>query len=118
MIKAQTISIWRDEEADGGMPSQQLVKALADVAKSGATRQLIRKGEDRNVECELRVPLLQDCYVHSDELGRVLRTVCRAAIEAGQAGDHFIIDLHVGPDSLLVVQAKRANPQLEQRSRN
>ncbi|WP_152977736.1 hypothetical protein [Bradyrhizobium pachyrhizi] len=119
MIEAQTISIWRSEDADGGTSPPELVEALVDVSKSKATRQLIRKGEGRSVKCHLRVPLVQDCHVHSEELGRALRKVMRAAIEAGGPGDHFMIDLHVSPDSRLVVQAKPREPRLkmEQRSR-
>lgn len=109
MIETHTIATWNDGDADGGPPPLQLVDALQHFGKSRATKLLIRRGEASKVRCELRVPLLRDCRVRSDELGRALRKVWRAAIDAAEPGDRFVIDLHIGPDSRLVVQAARSS---------
>jgi hypothetical protein len=108
-IATQTIVIWNERDADGDPPPVQLVDALQDFGKSRATRLLIRRGEKSGIRCELRVPLLRDCCVRSDELAQALRKVCRAAMDAAGPGDRFIIDLHIGPDSRLLVQAVRSS---------
>ena len=86
----------------------QLVDALESFGKSRATKRLIRHGEENNIRCVLRVPLLRDCRVRSDELGRALREAWRASIGVAEPGDRFVIDLYVGADSRLVVRAARA----------
>ncbi|MPR08871.1 hypothetical protein [Microvirga tunisiensis] len=110
VIEAQTIAIWDDEKIDGGETPVQLTEALLDFAKSPAARRLIRKSEEQEVKCELRVPLLNDCRVLPDELSRALGTVWGAAIDAGKPGENFMIDLCVEPGSRLVVQAQRGGP--------
>ncbi|WGS20174.1 MULTISPECIES: hypothetical protein [unclassified Bradyrhizobium] len=108
-IETLTIAIWNDEDAHGDPLPLQLVDALQDFGRSRATKLLIRRGQESDVRCELRVPLLRDCRVRSDELARAWGKVWRAAIDAAHPGDRFSIDLHVGPDSRLVVQAERSS---------
>lgn len=105
-IEIQTVAIWKGEAADGDAPPQ-LVDALERFGKSRATRLLIRRGEQADIRCGLRAPFLRDCRVRSDELGRALRKVWRAVMDAGKPGDQFVIDLQVGPDSRLMVRAER-----------
>lgn len=107
MIEAQTITIWENETLDGRGATLQLVDALVEFGKAGETRRLTTKAEDRGVKCELLVPLLRDCLVRPQELGRALRKVWRAAIVVGEPGDHFTIDLSVSPDTRLVISARR-----------
>lgn len=107
VIETHTIAIWTDGNTAGEPSPPQLMDALGNFAKSRATRSLIREGLDRDVKCSLRVPLLDECRVRPDELGRALRKVWRAALDAGKAGDQFIIDLYIGPDYRLVVQVAR-----------
>jgi len=103
----ETLTIWNDRDAHDDPLALQLVDALQDFGKSRATRLLIRRGKESDVHCELRVPFLRDCRVRSDDLARALRKVWRAAIDGADPGDRFTIDLHIGPDSRLVVQAER-----------
>ncbi|SRR5579871_6577054 len=107
VLERQTVAVWNDGDACGDPPPSQLVDALQEFAKSRATRLLIRRGEQSGIHGGLRLPLLGDCRVRSDELARALRKVWRAAIDGAERGDRFVIDLFVGPDSRLVVQAVR-----------
>lgn len=105
-IEAQSIAIWRDGHAEGDAPPQ-LIDALQDFAKSRATRRLYREAEARKVRCDLRVPLVKDCRVRADQLGRAVRKVYRSVIDTAEPGEGFTIDFLPGPDSTLVVQATR-----------
>jgi len=105
VIETQTIATWNDGDADGNQ--LPLVDALQGFGKSRATKQLIRRGKESNVDCALRMPLLRECHVRPDELGRALRKVWRAAIDTAAPGDRFVIELNLGPDLRLVVKAGR-----------
>lgn len=93
-LETHTIAVWTDGDADGD-PPLELIDALQDFGKSRATKLLIRRGKENKVHCERRVPLLRDCRVRSDELDRALRKVWRAAINAGEPGARFVIDLQL-----------------------
>src|SRR5579871_3035433 len=108
-LETHTIPTWTDCDVDGAPVTLEVVEALQDFGRSRATRLLVQRGEESKVHCQLRVPLLRDCRVRPDELGRVLRKVWRAAIDEAEPGDRFVVDIHLGPDSLLVVQAARAS---------
>jgi len=105
-IETHTVAIWKGKATDGNAPPH-LMDALKVFGRSRATRLVIRLGEKNSIKCVLRVPLLRDFRVCADELGRALRKVLRAAMNAGKAGDEFMIELYVGADSQLVVRAIR-----------
>ena len=109
VIETHTIATWKDGDTDADPVRSELVDALESFGRSRATKLLIRRGEESDVRCTLRMPLLADCHVDPGELGRALRKVWRAAMDAAKPGDRFTIDLHVAPDSRLVVQAARSS---------
>jgi hypothetical protein len=106
MVIETAISIWGDGNAAGSERQLELVDALADFAKSRATRRLFREAKASNIQCDLRVPLLNNCRVCPDELARALRKVYRAVIDGAEPGERFTIDL-IKSDSQLAVQAMR-----------
>ncbi len=107
VIETCIVPIRKGAGSDGASLPKQLLEALEDFAKSRASRDLVRKAEKRGVLCDLRVPLLKDCPVRSDELGRALRTVLRAAIETSESGDHVKVAFRAGAESGLVIEAVR-----------
>lgn len=106
MIEAHTVAICNDANVDG--EQLPLLEALQTFAKSRATKLLIRRGKESNVECALRVPFLREGNVRPDELGRAIRKVWRAAIDAAEPGNKFVIEFRARSDSQLVVQAERS----------
>jgi hypothetical protein len=106
VIETHTVAICSDANVDG--EQLPLIEALHNFAKSRATKLLIRRGKESDVCCELRVPLLREGNVRPDELGRAIRKVWRAAIDAAEPGNKFVIEFRAGPDSQLVVQAERS----------
>lgn len=106
-IEAYTISIWKNGDVDGDEAPRQLIDALESFAKSRATRRLFREAEDRNVHCDLRVPLVKDCRVRPSELARALRKLYRAVIDTAQPGERFVIDFYPKTESQFSVKAAR-----------
>lgn len=109
-IETERIAIYSDTHPDGERNTKELVEALADVAKARSMRDLQRYSKQGQVDCALRVPLLKgSCLVQVAELGRALRKVMRAAVNAAQPSDHVLIDFIVTPDSHLLVKAGPAS---------
>ena len=103
-LGTHNIATWIGANVAGAPTSLELVDVLQNFGKSRATRLLIRRGKENRVHCELRMPLLRDCWMRSDELGRAVRKVWRAAIDGVEPDDWFVIDLHLGSDSRLLLQ--------------
>lgn len=63
------------------VPPMQLIEAMARVAESRSTRELIRDSERAGIKGYMFLPMLQDCRVDAAELARAIRKVWRAALK-------------------------------------
>lgn len=80
-----------------------LIEALQEFGRSRATKALIRYGNDRDVRCDLRVPLLEKGSVAPRVLGRALRRLCRETIDNAQPGDRAVVDFALEGDAALTL---------------
>lgn len=101
-VTTQTTSIALD---DAGA---ELIEALQDFARSRSTKALIRRSEDSDVRCGMRVPLYKECRVDPRALSRGLRKLMRETIEGGEPGDRAVIDFAKDGESQLVLTASAA----------
>lgn len=106
VVHSESIAIHAIEPSQNRQDTKELVDALVDVSKSRSTRDIIRDSQQHQVKCALRVPLLKGSHpVQAAELGRALRRVMRAAIDAASPGDHVLVDFIVTSSSCLDVKA-------------
>ena len=105
-IQTATISIRRSTApVTGGVPPMQLIEAMARVAESRATRELIRNGERADIKGYMFLPMLQECRVDAAELGRAMRKVWRAALKNARAGDQIAVEPRLRQCDILIVAA-------------
>ena len=104
-IETASITIYDNGRSADERETKDLVEALADVAALRSMRDLYRYSSQHEIRCALRAPFLKNCAVQPRELGRTLRKVMRAAVDAANPGEQVLVDFLVQPDSRLVVAA-------------
>ena len=104
-IERVSIPVLLLDDRGPSMWIRPLIEAMADVAGSRATREMLRDFHRSGVRGYMFMPLMRDCLVDPRQLGRAMRKVWRAVLAKAIPGDVIALEPYPAEPGTLVIAA-------------